>query len=63
MNRPASFVATIFLSLISVAQLVRFLFGFHVTAEGLTIPVWISFPAFLFTGGLAFWLWKERKKM
>lgn len=63
MNQPASLIAIAFLSLISLAQLVRFLLGLNVIVENIAVPVWLSFPAFLFTGGLAYWLWTERKKI
>lgn len=63
MKQPASLIAIAFLSLISLAQLVRFLLGLHVTVDSIVIPVWLSLPAFFFTGGLAYWLWKERKKI
>lgn len=63
MNQPASLIAIAFLSLISLAQLVRFLLGLDVIVENVAVPVWLSLPAFLFTGGLAYWLWTERKKI
>lgn len=62
MKQPASLITIAFLSLVSLAQLMRVILGLHVTLEGIEIPVLLSLPAFLFTGGLAYWLWTERKK-
>jgi len=45
---------TIF-ALVAVAQLTRALLGLPVQIGGFAIPIWCSFVAFLFTGGLALW--------
>jgi len=59
--KPASLIATLFLLLVSMAQLIRFIFRIEVTAGGIVVPLWPSFAAFLFTGGLAVWLWRESR--
>ena len=60
--KPAAITTIIFLVLVSIAQLTRFSLQVEVKAGGVIIPVWLSFVAFLFTGGLAFWLWWESRK-
>jgi hypothetical protein len=59
--KPATFIATIFLSFISIAQLIRVIFQVHVVANGVVIPVWISAIACVVTGLLAVLLWREQQ--
>jgi hypothetical protein len=60
--KPAKTVTVIFLFLISIAHLLRLIFQVKVTAGSVEMPVWASFPAFIFTAGLAIWLLLENKK-
>lgn len=60
--KPASLVATIFLALISLGQFLRLVLQIKVTAGGITIPMWPSVIACLFTGGLAVMLWSENRR-
>lgn len=46
----STITAVIFLALVSVAQLTRFLLRVEVSAGGTLVPVWWSLAAFLFTG-------------
>jgi hypothetical protein len=62
MKHPASLTAGIFLILIAIAQLLRFLFQVNIIADGIEIPVWMSAVAALFLGALAGWILKERKE-
>jgi uncharacterized protein with PQ loop repeat len=59
--KPATFIATIFLSFISIAQLIRVIFQVQVTANGVVVPLWISVIACIVTGMLAVLLWSEHK--
>ena len=52
-------ITVVFLALIAVLQLVRFLLGWTVTVDGFSIPVWASGIAFVFAGALAVMLWRE----
>ena len=52
-------ITVVFLALIAVLQLVRFLLGWTVTVDGFSIPVWASGIAFAFAGALAVMLWRE----
>lgn len=60
--RPAALVATVFLSVVAVAHLLRVLFHVEVVAAGRTIPIWMSVVALCFTGGLAIALARENRR-
>lgn len=60
--KPAVTVAVVFLALVSIAQLTRFLLRIEVQAGGFTVPTWWSLPACVFAGALAVWLWLENRK-
>ena len=57
--KPAALIATIFLALAALAQLLRVVFQVEVTAGGVAVPVWASGIASVFTGGLSFMLSRE----
>jgi len=60
--KSATLVATIFLTLISVMQLLRFALHVQVTVSGIIVPTWLSAVACVFTGGLAIMLWLENRQ-
>lgn len=60
--KPFTTLAILFLSLLSVLQLVRFLQGWDVIVNGVSIPTWVSGLAFLIAGGLAAMLWRESRR-
>jgi uncharacterized membrane protein len=60
--KPVSLAVTIFLALVAVGQLLRFVFKVEVTAGGLTVPLWLSLVASVFAGALAIMLWLENRK-
>ena len=60
--KPATLVATIFIALISVMHIIRFVLQVQVTAGGMIIPTWLSLIACVFTGGLAIMLWLENRQ-
>jgi hypothetical protein len=52
-------VAGILFGLVSLAQLLRVLFGVQVVVEGkYPVPLWPSGVACVVSGLLAFWLWR-----
>ena len=57
--KPFTTLSVLFLALIAVLQLVRFIFAWPITIEGTSIPVWASAIAFVIAGLLATMLWKE----
>ena len=62
MKKPFTLIAIGLLSLIAVLQLLRFILGWEVQVNGLSIPVWASLIAFVVAGGLAVMLWREVDK-
>ena len=62
MMRPAALLTVIFLSVVSLAHLLRLLYRVEVVAGGVTVPMWPSVAACLITAGLAGWLWREQPK-
>jgi hypothetical protein len=57
--KPFTMLTVAFLALVAVLQFLRFVFGWPVTIEGMSVPVWGSGIATLVAGGLATMLWKE----
>ena len=57
--KPFTTITVVFLALIAVLQLCRFMFAWSVTVEGMNFPVWGSAIAAIVAAGLATMLWKE----
>jgi hypothetical protein len=62
MKKPFTLIAIGFFSLIAVLQLLRFILGWEVTVNGLSVPVWVSGIAFVVAAGLAAMVWLEAHK-
>ena len=60
MNRPASIVVAVFLTIIAIVQLCRVVFGVGVIVAGCEIPMWPSAIAVIVLVSLAIWLLRER---
>jgi hypothetical protein len=59
MVKPATHVASVLLAVVSLAHLLRVVFGTQVTVADAVIPMWVSAVAFVVAGGVAFLLWRE----
>ena len=59
--KPFIAIAALVLSLIAILQLIRFILGWDVSINGVSIPLWASAIAFVGLGGLAFMLWRESR--
>jgi hypothetical protein len=59
MKRPFIMIAIALFSLIALLQLLRFILGWEVTVNGVTVPVWASGIAFVIAAGLAVMVWRE----
>jgi hypothetical protein len=59
--KPFTTITIVFLSLIAILQLTRFVRGWEVLINGVSIPAWVSGLAFLIAGGLAAMLWRESR--
>ena len=60
--KPAARVAVFVLLLVSLAHLIRVVFGIQMQVGGVPIPLWASALACVVTGGLSFLLWREEGK-
>jgi hypothetical protein len=57
--KPFTTLTVLFLALIAILQVVRFVFAWPIMIEGTAVPVWASAIAAIVAGGLATMLWKE----
>jgi len=60
MTKPFTILAIVLFSLIAFLQLLRFLLGWEIMVNGVTVPVWASGVAFVVAAGLAVMLWREK---
>ena len=61
--KPFTLIAVVVFGLIAALQLVRFLRGWEITVDGVSIPVWASAVAFVVAAGLAAMLvWEARRE-
>lgn len=60
--RPSTTITVALLLVIAIAHLLRLFYQAAVTVSAVAIPVWLSVPAVIITGGLAIWLLLENKK-
>jgi membrane protein implicated in regulation of membrane protease activity len=59
--KPFTTIAVAFLSLIAIMQLTRFVRGWEVMINGVSVPLWASGLAFIVVGGIAAMLWRESR--
>jgi len=59
--KPFTTIAIAFLSLIAIMQLTRFVRGWEVMINGVSVPLWASGLAFIVVGGIAAMLWRESR--
>jgi len=59
--KPFTTIAIAFLSLIAIMQLTRFVRGWEVMINGVSVPLWASGLAFIVVGGIATMLWRESR--
>jgi hypothetical protein len=59
--KPFSVIAALVLALVAVLQLLRFILGWQVVVNGMSIPLWASAIAFLVAAGLAAMVWREAR--
>ena len=60
--KPFTTIAAGLFALIAVVQLVRFLFSWEITVNGVMIPVWPSGIVSVIAAGLAVMLWREARQ-
>ena len=57
--KPFTAIAVVVFTLVALVQLVRLLFAWEVTVNGIAIPMWVSVIALLVASSLAVMLWRE----
>ena len=57
--KPFTTVAVGIFSLICLVHIARLVVGLDIAIGGWIVPLWVSVPGAIVTGGLAFMLWKE----
>jgi hypothetical protein len=60
--KPFTSIAAIIFAFISFMHLLRLVFGWEITFNGLIVPIWISVPGFLITALLVMMLWLESRR-
>jgi hypothetical protein len=60
--KPGTSLAMILLVIVSIAHLLRVIFGWEVTIADAVVPVWASGVAFVVAGLAAFLLWKDSRQ-
>jgi len=60
--KPFTTIAALFLGLIALLQLLRFILAWEIILNGVIVPVWLSGVAFVMTAGLAVMLWLETRR-
>jgi hypothetical protein len=61
--KPASLLAVLVFSLVSIAQLARLVFQIEVLVNGAPVPMWVSVIALFVAGALAVALWREARQV
>ena len=57
--KPFTTIAAAIFSLICLVHIARLVYGLDIVIGGWPVPLWVSMPGAVVTGGLAFMLWKE----
>jgi uncharacterized membrane protein len=62
MMKPGTLMATVLLASVSLAHLLRLVFGVQVTVADRILPMWVSGVAFLVAGAIAVMLWRGARR-
>ena len=57
--KPFTAIAIGIFAVVALMHAIRLLYGWEVTINGLTIPMWISVVGFIIPSGLAVLIWRE----
>ena len=60
--KPFSTIAALVFALVAAVQLLRFVLGWEVVVNGMSVPLWASAIAFLVAAGLAVMVWREARR-
>jgi hypothetical protein len=62
MTKPFTLAAVLVFAMVALAHLLRLVFGWEVTINGLTVPLWASVLGIVIAAALAIMLWRESRK-
>jgi hypothetical protein len=60
--KPFSTIAAIIFALVAAIQLLRFVLGWEIVVNGMSVPLWASAVAFVIAAGLAAAVWREARR-
>lgn len=60
--KAGSFLATVFLGIVSLAHLARVVFHVNIQIDNFSVPQWMSLIAFLFCGAVSILLYRECRR-
>lgn len=60
--KPFSTIAAAVFALVALMQLLRFVLGWEVVVNGISVPLWASAVAFAVAAGLAVTVWREARQ-
>ena len=62
MTKPFTLAAVLVFTVVALVHLLRLVFGWEVTFNGLAVPLWASVLGIVIAAGLAVMLWRESRK-
>ena len=62
MKKPFTIITVVLFLLIALLHLLRFVMGWEVTVNEVTVPIRASGIVFVITAGLALLVWRESRK-
>ena len=60
--KPFTAIAIFIFGLIALLHILRLLYGWEVTINGIVIPMWASILGFIIAGGFVIMLWHESRQ-
>lgn len=60
--KPFSNIAAFAIALVAVLQLLRFILGWEVVVNGMSVPLWASAIAVAVAAALAVMVWREARR-
>jgi protein-S-isoprenylcysteine O-methyltransferase Ste14 len=62
MKKPFAMLGAVVFALVALVHLLRLVYGWEVTINGSTVPMWVSVVGVVIPGALAAGLWWESSK-
>jgi hypothetical protein len=62
MKKPFTLLAVLIFAIVAIVHLLRLIYGWEVTLNGVAVPLWASVLGIVIAAGLAVMLWRESRK-